>query len=536
MSAIDDFRAWDPRERERNARAFIARHQGEPGAFGDPDGGRADLRDFVDVEELRASAFFGRDAQRVRVVVGRKGSGKTIYLRRFQADLEANQSVVVAEAPTTTLITTDHVLRVAHWFPEGLLTETWQLCWGRAILVAAATYLLFSKKYRPYLTTEERESLNTDFGHLIRRAKAERSPFTTLKQLIDGAHSPQSLLAMVNNPLWDDLETRVAQHLRDAPPLYFIIDAIDEEYARAPAYWLRCQKGLFYETMRMLRHPSLGSRLHVVISIRDSVFHSIFQSEHASRYVGDPHVSILEWGYTAAKALLDAKTRRLPAELWGGTTRPESLSDWVGFSTVKNSYDTREPLYEYILRHAQCLPRDVVSFGNLLAQRLLELWAQGETLDNEHLRQVVSDVALISGKTQLTVVANHVVADEVPTEASKYHFVDSYLGVAEYKDSRLEQVTQLIQRCVYLRVGWPQILELQAEARALFGAPDLASVLWQAGLLGVEEEDDGLAHFFTMDRLGRLRLPRGLDRYVFHPSLREVCGLLPSGGPIYWRI
>ncbi|AQP43596.1 hypothetical protein RPIT_01135 [Tessaracoccus flavus] len=178
----------------------------------------------------------------------------------------------------------------------------------------------------------------------------------------------------------------------------------------------------------------------------------------------------------------------------------------------------------------------MVSFGNLLAQRLLELWAQGETLDNEHLRQVVSDVALISGKTQLTVVANHVVADEVPTEASKYHFVDSYLGVAEYKDSRLEQVTQLIQRCVYLRVGWPQILELQAEARALFGAPDLASVLWQAGLLGVEEEDDGLAHFFTMDRLGRLRLPRGLDRYVFHPSLREVCGLLPSGGPIYWRI
>ena len=44
------------------------------------------------------------------------------------------------------------------------------------------------------------------------------------------------------------------------PPIYFFIDSVDEEYASAPMFWLQCQKGLFFRTMRFLRDSQFGGR------------------------------------------------------------------------------------------------------------------------------------------------------------------------------------------------------------------------------------------------------------------------------------
>ncbi len=41
-------------------------------------------------------------------------------------------------------------------------------------------------------------------------------------------------------------------------------------------YWRRCQKGLFYQTMRLLRDHRLGGRLHLVICIREIVMSSVY--------------------------------------------------------------------------------------------------------------------------------------------------------------------------------------------------------------------------------------------------------------------
>ena len=59
-------------------RNFLARTRGDSRFFGDTDGSRANLRGFIDPTELRASAFFSPDPDRVRVVVGRKGSGLSL--------------------------------------------------------------------------------------------------------------------------------------------------------------------------------------------------------------------------------------------------------------------------------------------------------------------------------------------------------------------------------------------------------------------------------------------------------------------------
>ena len=82
---------------------------------------------------------------------------------------------------------------------------------------------------------------------------------------------------------------------------------------------------LYTSSMRLLRNSRLGGRLHVLISIRDLVFFSVFQSEHASRYIGDSHVFVLDWGQSSARAFLEAKLRRLPRDLTDGN-RVDSLA------------------------------------------------------------------------------------------------------------------------------------------------------------------------------------------------------------------
>ena len=76
-------------------RSFLARARGDARVFGDTDGSRASLSGFIDPSELRASAFFSPDPYRVRVVVGRKGSGKTLFLRKLRDEVEHNPGVLL---------------------------------------------------------------------------------------------------------------------------------------------------------------------------------------------------------------------------------------------------------------------------------------------------------------------------------------------------------------------------------------------------------------------------------------------------------
>ena len=85
----------------------------------------------------------------------------------------------------------------------------------------------------------------------------------------------------------------------------------------------------------------------------------------------------------------------------------------------------------------------------------------------------------------------------------------------------------------YLRIKRDRLARLQDAGRRTFDAPDLATILWQAGLLGTVSES-GQVTFFSMDKLGRMRIPRDVLEYAFHPSMREVAGLKPLGATINW--
>lgn len=521
---------------------FLDRYHGDARFFGDPDGSRANIADFVEIGELRRSSYTRSREERVRVVVGRKGSGKTFFLKKLKADLKANTSTrllngepaTVAEAEQTELMSTEHVIRVAHWFDDKILTEIWQQLWGRAILSSVATHLLHNRDIRDVLSEEQESHLRRYFGPLLSGATWPRSPFVTIRTLINGASSRRDLLRSLENPLWDDLEGYLGYLLEGSPPFYMIVDAIDEEFSNAPMYWMRCQKGLFYEVMRLLRHSRLGARLHIVISIRDLVLYSVFRSEHASRYVGDPHMRVLSWGFDAARAFVDAKLARLDPTLWRGRpSPPANLQEWTGLKSITNRFGNTEDLYSYALRHTQCLPRDVVLLGNVLGPAIER--AGIGSLTSTEFKAVIENIARLSGLQQISVAANQMVSDEIPAGAAAHEYTDSYLSVKEYAIDRAAILTEILQECSGTRISVSEMLDLRTRAREILGAPDVGTILWQNGLLGLAGDQGGDV-FFSLDRMGRLTLPDNPAGYVFHPSMREVAGLEPKPPAVLWRV
>ena len=146
------------------------------------------------------------------------------------------------------------------------------------------------------------------------------------------AHHRHQLSTYLDDPLWDDLEDLLGEVIGQCKPIYFYLDAVDEEFSHAPMYWLKCQEGLFYQVMRLLRDHKLGGRLHVVVCIRDIVMSSVYRSEHAPRYYNEPHIRVLTWDRSSLLYLLQQKLQRLPPSLL--MRRPASgaptIRDWLG--------------------------------------------------------------------------------------------------------------------------------------------------------------------------------------------------------------
>lgn len=142
------------------------------GPFGNPDGSRADIeavqKDFI---PFWGSSVWGglateEDDLTARIIVGRKGSGKTVYLRRLHA-FASNQHSIYADEIQRNLPTTETVVKFSQWCTEKNLTEKWMNVWYAAILRAIVSNLLHNPKLRPSVNSDEADKLTQNFAPLF---------------------------------------------------------------------------------------------------------------------------------------------------------------------------------------------------------------------------------------------------------------------------------------------------------------------------------------------------------------------------------
>lgn len=506
--------------------------------FGNPEGSRSDIQDviedFVTFDDFRFGPGLGTEPDKlsIRVIVGTKGSGKTVYLRRLQASASSDPSlyadVVSVEPPSTS-----NVVRFCQCFKQEFLTEKWGKLWYCSIMCSVASHLLCSELSEK-ITDDQKEELQRYVGPLLPECAHALSIYSQVVRIINAYHTDHQFSRYFDHPKWPELEALVVKIVRNLPPIYLFVDSIDEEYANAPMYWLRCQQGLFFRTMRFLQDPRLGGRLHVTVCLRDQVLSSILMGEHANRYRDDPHIRFLAWNYSAARFFLEQKLLRLPEQYFMREPNGASPAErWLGISKIQNlGRNIKEDIVPYLLRHTRLLPRDIVMLGNHLCREIRRAKAHGGDLRQEWIRKTVRDQAIGFGNEQLAICASQIISSGMPSDAARQGYSEIYTGDDEYRNYIRDKLKEIILAIGRDRFSRSELQAATALAKQEFGNTSNAfSVLWQNRLLGyVDRTPDGTRQVFFSERdVAHFKLPQDREEYLFHSCIIDSVGVRSVG-------
>ncbi len=508
------------------------------GPFGNPDGSRADIEDLIsEFVDFGGNPAYGHLATRandsmVRVIVGKLGAGKTVYLRRLQ-DFQAHQDSVYADVPQQSLPRTEVIVKACQWFSDLVLVEKWMQIWERAIMRALASHLLRRPELRAQVEDGQAVEIEQSYARLLGDFRRPRSIYSQVRDIINERQTAYQLSTYLDDPLWDDLEDLLGEVVARCKPIYFYLDAVDEEFSHAPMYWLKCQEGLFYQVMRMLRDPRLGGRLHVVVCIRDIVMSSVYRSEHAPRYYNEPHIRVLTWDRSSLLYLLQRKLARLPPSLLmrRAATGPPTIGDWLGVNGHWPGPDGEGPIGDYLLSHTRLIPRDIISLGNDLNEEVLRTKHAGhEGLSPAALQRVVQRCAKRFGDSQLAQCANQISSDLMPQGAALHDYSELFTSTQAYISGVQEDVRSFVRLIGVDRFSRADLEALQEVADLHFEkATDLPSVLWQNGLLGYLDES-GRRRFYSMGDVEEFHFPPDVATYVLHPCLVYTVGGIRHAG------
>ena len=507
--------------------------------FGNPDGARENLDSLLErFVDFAGNEAFGAlatraDDMRARVIVGRMGAGKTVYLRRLQASAD-HEASVYADTSQGDLPSTESIVRTCQFFERHDLVEIWRRIWSCAITRTATAHILRRRELRERVSAELREEL-ARYDFLIGSGRAPGTVYSHMADILYEYDAKHKLMAYLQRREWSDLTHFLREAVGDLPPIAFYVDGVDESFAYAPMYWLPCQEGLFHAVMLWLKDQRIGGRLHVVVTIRDVVFSSVLRSEMASKYRGEPHVRVLDWDASSLRYLLFNKIEKLDKRYLTDPAEDDPMIAWLGHAEIENlARGTTERTLDYVLRHSRLIPRDLVELGNSLSNAVLRAKQSADGVPSQQsIRDTVAAAAAAFGNDQIQQCANQVSADLAPTKSGQHGYADLYVGRHAYiRDEIVEGLRDALLLLGVDRFDAPTLQAARDLLRQHFdGQTDLATVLWQNGLLGFVGKRNGMdgTFFYSMGGTSELQPPLSEHEYVLHPCLIDAIGIKPVG-------
>ena len=511
-----------------------------PYPFGNPDGAWVQIHDmtqyFIDFDELNGTGGITWDigSHQPRLIIGRKGTGKTIYLRRLQAAAMEDGALYVDKI-TRGGLSTHAVNKFCELFNPSELSGIWSKLWFCAVVCSIVSHMKHVIRLREKVSEEMLEHIDSTFARVLLSTVAPLNPYQAASQIIHQYSARNAMDRYLGNELWAQLEWYLGQNLPNLPPLYFFLDAVDEEFAESPMHWLHVQKGLFSRIRRFMMNQEIGGRLHIFACIRDVVFSSILQGEAVAVYMNNPHIRVLKWDKSSVRYFLEEKLRRLSGDyLMSGSGGSKSCAAWLGIDTIADStIEPEQPIADYLLRHSRLLPRDIVILGNELAEEVKRAKGAGHSaVSRDAIVQRVADRAQFFAREQLMICSNQVASSMIPANAIQ-NGADAFYRDPAYPAFIADQLRSLLQSLEYDRVTLDNIITARGIINDEIGVGgiDVMSVLWQNGLLGYVPTDRNGAepNFYTEDDLLQFVLPEHRDyEYVIHPCLAKYLHLKHS--------
>jgi hypothetical protein len=492
--------------------------------FGQPDGSHGDPQK-TDLGLVKFPRNFG-DLSRepsesgLRVVVGTMGAGKSLFLRRMRLFQSDNKSVHAAqpESSSSPELTTHQIIKAAQLYPRSTSSEHWRLIWNRAIIRSAVSHVL-------NLVTSNIKSvqgaiyrMRNDYKTVLNCGKSSFSPMKSVSEIIDRfGDSYDSMQKHLSDSLWNDIEQDLSLLIENSKPIFLYIDAIDDNYKYAPAYWINCQRGLFIEVDALAKSER---RLHVTIALRDVVYNSIIQNETGLRHKDSIMIAHLEWNFDRAKYFLREKVQQLP-DIYFSNPESKTVSSWLGRESISNKRrNVEEDIEFYLLRHTRFTPRDIVTLGNSICE------IQGLKLDDSKLsdlevRSVVHYNARDFAKNQLGQVLNQIMTDVMPWNAARLGFSEHY--ITEYgSESMIGEIIDCLKRSSSEEFSLKSAKSIEKYSKSRFSKEArLLDVLWQNKVIAFWDKEVSQYQFFDRIKANEITLPVS-DSYMFHPILLDI--------------
>ncbi|MFT3796627.1 P-loop ATPase, Sll1717 family [Flavobacterium sp.] len=521
----------------------------ENGPFGDSDAANVDftvlkkgLINFADEDHNNSIDDPFQITPTTRVIFGKKGAGKTLYLKLIQDYCRQNNGdktgaiyvTQIDNMPPDSRI----IIKVTNWLDEhkDMANETWRKIWYRAILRTIYCHVFNNKEFDKYITKKNlKVSYVKKYERIIPSNSVPISIFRQLENILTRFNSLRDLNAFLELEEWADFEAEIGELLSDLPPLYFFIDAIDDDYQNAPHHWLRCQFGLFNCIFRMLRSQTIGTRLHVVVCLREFVYSYILQTTHGSRYLGESRIKLLKWDKKTLAIFFEKKIAQLDDRFFLNPDKEKKIKNFVGTKEIFNlRHEQYEDIYQYIFRHTMLMPRDIINIGNLYCDKLLN---RGNNNDLQLLlKESVHEVAKQIASEQLMSAALLINTRWIYKGAIEQDNIDSYTSPDILAITK-ENLKNLIKSINTDRFTLEELNE-KNDAGTQFGfnkADAPFTALYHSGLLGyVSQDQDGkkIVSSFSGLRSSEFNLPMTASEYVFHSCLIDLLQIKPVGEPV----
>jgi hypothetical protein len=508
------------------------------GPFGDSDGSKTDIKkildEFIPLDYGHGKGD-GRDSEEGRIVIGAKGSGKTIYLRRVQSMVARDGSIYVADQVREEIPITDKVVYFAELFRDRITAPQWQLLWNRAILRSLMSHILWGELGAD-IADSTKKTLASNYEEFLSITNVPSSVYSQVSEMLDLHASAHKFTTYLDHALWREVEYRLFTLLSKLPPVYFFIDHLDDGFQQAPKHWLHCQRGLFDAVLSLLRYGNpIGRRVHVYVAVRDVVFSSALANEHAGRLLSEHHIRTLYWDFETIGDFLDRKLQRLDREFLLQPSASDPLERWLGTSKITNvKRGIPEDLKAYLLRHTRLLPRDIIIMGNILTRAVRRSKANGEAaVPEETIRDAVSEAARFFGTEQLRICANEIAALSVRREPTLRGYSQVLLESQAYVESVYDSLRKIIRRIGIERFTQKKLDNTRKHIETEM--PEMTeafAVLWKNRLLGYRDKTrDGQTRdvFFSVAEPMDLDLPSGRREYIFHSCLIDSANIKSNG-------
>ena len=504
--------------------------------FGNPDGARADINEINEMFITNAPyavsfTVFPEHLLNMRVIVGAKGSGKTVYLRKIQDMLRdkadnIRTGIYVDEHIDQDINCTEKVIAFCDCFPANVLSEKWTQLWKITLWITLALKYIHDLQLQHYVSAEDKKSMQEILERQKMMFKSSISAYEVFKALLMHMSSAYDVNSRIDNLDWLELKPLLEKVLRTSPVIYIFLDAIDVEYEHAPMHWTTCQKGLFYAVMGMLQERVWGERYHILISLRNNVFASILRSEHATKFSEESHIFFLNWDYANIRYFIVEKIRKLDdCYFIKPCKRHKDISSWLGIENIAVSNSSSEPLLDYIVKHTRFVPRDAIILCNNLA-KMHRIVSDDSGIDiQKKIKEFVKECSKSFGDELLTICAKNINANQTPNGSGRYEYSENFTANNVYHEGSYHRLKMALSMIKADRITYEELLKIENKVDGqLKITSNLSDVLWQNGAIGYLD-DDGIERYFTQKADMDSLIPKGKKKYILKTCVADALSI-----------